>query len=541
MQAQRTEPASSGLCVAHGYGLKIYIHRGHLIVHDGIGRHRQTRRYHRVTSRLRRLVLIGHTGYITLDALRWLHDIGAALVHIDADAQLLTTSTASGPGHAALRREQALAATSHAGVEIARGLLHAKVAGQASLLPELPAGARALNTVSRSLDTITNAPDLPSLVAAEAEAASAYWDAWSELPIPIGDSDRDRDRVPAHWRTVGTRHSLLSNRPRLACNPANAILNYLYALLEAETTLACHAVGLDPLIGVFHTDQRNRASLALDAMEPARSLVDAYVLALLTQRTLARDDFAETRKGTCRLTPSLAARLAQTTNTWRHHIAPVVEGIAHTLAQAAIRPITIASPLAGVHHRAAWDARAPGRMRRQTKAAIPLLPNACGDCGTHLPDRRKRYCDECRARRWARHAAQGRDNAASVLARLRAEQRDPAHGGRAAESRGAKNAAHQAAVREWTGERPDPELFRIEILPGLRRVSIAELVGATGLSQHYCSLIRLGKRIPHPRHWDALRAEVDPILESGPSRGEVWSVPPFVTCDNSVKSDDDES
>jgi CRISPR-associated endonuclease Cas1 len=519
MQAQSTESASHGICVAHGYGLKIYVNRGHLIVHDGIGHHRQTRRYHRVTSNLRRLVLIGHTGYITLDALRWLHDIGAALVHIDADGQLLTTSTASGPGQSALRREQALAANSCAGVEIARGLLHAKVAGQASLLSELPAGARALDAVSRSLDTITNAPDLQSLVTAEAEAASAYWDAWSELPIPLGD--RDQERVPAHWRTVGTRHSLLSNGPRLACNPANAVLNYLYALLEAETILSSHAVGLDPLIGIFHTDQRSRASFALDAMEAARPLVDAYVLALLTQRTLACDDFAETRKGTCRVTQGLAARLAETTDTWRHHIAPVVEGIAHTFAQAGTPSTAIASPLTGAHHRAAWDARRAGRKRRQAKAATPRLPNACRDCGIHLPDRRKRYCAECRARRWEKHAARGRDNAASVLARMRAEERDPAHGGRVAEMRGAKNAAHQAAVREWTGERPDPEVFRIEILPGLRRLSTAELVAATGLSQHYCSLIRLGKKTPHPRHWGTLRGAVDPIQQARRSRGEV--------------------
>jgi hypothetical protein len=35
-------------------------------------------------------------------------------------------------------------------------------------------------------------------------------------------------------------------------------------------------------------------------------------------------------------------------------------------------------------------------------------------------------------------------------------------------------------------------------------VPIAELVAATGLSEHYCSLIRLGKRVPHVRHWKAL-------------------------------------
>jgi CRISPR associated protein Cas1 len=406
---------------------------------------------------------------------------------------------------------------------VARELLRAKVAGQASLLPELHCGQEVRAVIDHSLATIRTASDLPSLVAAEAEAASAYWGAWSSMPVPI--ASRDPGRVPDHWQTFGTRHSLLSNGPRLACNPPNAILNYLYALLEAETVLACHTVGLDPLLGIFHTDQRSRSSLALDAMEPVRPTVDAYVLAVLTQRTLARGDFIETRQGGCRITPHLASRLTETIETWRHQIAPTVEGVAQTLARSAASPTSIAAPLTRAQHRAAWDERAPNRKRRLTKASTPVLPNACRDCGTHLPDRRKRYCDECRAQRWARHAAQGRDNAASVLARMRADQRDPAHGGRAAEIRGAKNAAHQAAVREWTGERPDPTVFRTEILPGLRQVSIGELVAATGLSQHYCSLIRLGKKIPHPRHWDALRAEVDPILGARPSQGGVEGGP----------------
>src|SRR5439155_12450680 len=71
--------------------------------------------------------------------------------------------------------------------------------------------------------------------------------------------------------------------------------------------------------------------------------------------------------------------------------------------------------------------------------------------------------------------------------------------------RGAKNAAHQKALKEWTGNRRDPAMFAEEILPGLREVSIARLAEATRLSGHYCSLIRLGKRVPHERHWDSLR------------------------------------
>ena len=64
MQAQRSEHADHGICVARGYGIKITVQRGHLIVHDGVGNRRRTRRYHH-TSKLRRLVLIGNTGVTT--------------------------------------------------------------------------------------------------------------------------------------------------------------------------------------------------------------------------------------------------------------------------------------------------------------------------------------------------------------------------------------------------------------------------------------------------------------------------------------------
>jgi hypothetical protein len=356
--------------------------------------------------------------------------------------------------------------------------------------------------MAQTLTAIEQGTDLPALLSAEADAASAYWDAWSAVPIPI--ATRTKDQLPDHWTHFGTRHSPLSSSPRLASNPANAVLNYLYALQEAETTIACHTVGLDPLLGIFHTDQRSRASLALDAMEAIRPMADAYLLALLTQRTLSHEDFVETRQGSCRLTPGVAARLATTTTTWRDHVGPVVEGTAHQLLRDVRRPVQLAAPLTRAQHRAAWQERKPVHTRRSGEPATPTLPNACRDCGTYVPNRRTHYCDYCRGQRWAKHAQQGRDSAASVLAQLRAEQRDPAHGGQAAKARGRKNAAHQLAVKRWSGPRPDPRVFSDEILPGLRGLAINDLVAATGLSDHYCSLIRLGKKVPHARHWEAL-------------------------------------
>ena len=46
--------------------------------------------------------------------------------------------------------------------------------------------------------------------------------------------------------------SAASNRK--AERPVNAMLNYLYALVEAEAILACRTVGLDAGLGIVHAD-----------------------------------------------------------------------------------------------------------------------------------------------------------------------------------------------------------------------------------------------------------------------------------------------
>jgi len=46
--------------------------RGHLVVEDGIGGDRRKGRLSRLDRDLKRVVIIGHAGTITLDAVRWL-------------------------------------------------------------------------------------------------------------------------------------------------------------------------------------------------------------------------------------------------------------------------------------------------------------------------------------------------------------------------------------------------------------------------------------------------------------------------------------
>jgi CRISPR-associated endonuclease Cas1 len=148
----------------------------------------------------------------------------------------------------------------------------------------------------------------------EGKAALAYWRSWEH--VKVSWVRRDEPKVPDHWRSFGARMSPLSAKPRYATNPPNAILNYLYGVLDAETTLAIREVGLDPGMGLLHVDEASRDSLTLDFMEVARPQVDAYLLDHLTGQPLAAAMFFETGNGVCRVMPRLAHMLAETAPLW---------------------------------------------------------------------------------------------------------------------------------------------------------------------------------------------------------------------------------
>ncbi|MDQ2948265.1 MAG: CRISPR-associated endonuclease Cas1, partial [Acidobacteriota bacterium] len=62
-------------------------------------------------------------------------------------------------------------------------------------------------------------------------------------------------------------------------DPVNALLSLAYSLLARDLTIACYAVGFDPLMGYYHQPRFGRPALALDLMEPFRPLIaDSAVL-----------------------------------------------------------------------------------------------------------------------------------------------------------------------------------------------------------------------------------------------------------------------
>jgi CRISPR associated protein Cas1 len=125
-----------GVCLVEGYGVSVAVRHGRLVVRDGLPGERRERIIPRVQRGFGRLVMLGHAGTVTLEALRWLTDIGISLTQIDRDGRLIATSTAA-PGDARLRRAQALAVATPAGLAVSSWLLEQKLAGQQQLLAEL--------------------------------------------------------------------------------------------------------------------------------------------------------------------------------------------------------------------------------------------------------------------------------------------------------------------------------------------------------------------------------------------------------------------
>lgn len=298
-------------------------------------------------------------------------------------------------------------------------------------------------------------------------------------------------RVPEHWCKFGSRVSSLSGSPRVATNPINAILNYLYALLEAECRLAIATLGLDPGMGVLHMDTINRDSLACDLMEPLRTDVDAHVLNLILRQPLKRAWFFEERNGNCRLMAELASQLAETAPTWARLAAPIAEWAVKEIASTTRtgRP-TPATRLTQNRKRALTGGMFTPRPRNSVK-----LPNVCSVCGNEVPSRNEK-CRFCNA-----------DVLPQRLRRLASEGRVFSHTDKAEAKRSKTRLANHEILRKWSSsDQPSwltARFYAEKIQPLLDPLSTTAIARNLAVSRGYATEIRRG-RVPHPRHWQTL-------------------------------------
>jgi len=458
-----------GVVTLFGYGINVHVHRGHLTIEDGVGAARRQARFSRVGHGIRRLVVVGSDGLVSLAALRWLADQDVAFSLLDRVGKVLAVTGPVQPSDARLRRAQSLAEVSKTGLQIAKELIRQKLIAQERLIRGQFQDSGSAETICEQRHALAKADSKEEIRRCEAHAALAYWSEWHQLCVMFPQADSRL--VPDHWRAFGSRLSPLTRSPRLAVNPPNAALNYLYAILEVEARLAISELGLDPGIGFLHSDTRTRDSLACDLMEPVRPQVDAFVLDWLRREPWQKKWFFEETDGNCRLTSVFTARLSETSKTWRQALGPFAEWIARTLWSARSQPTSAKPPATGLT-----------QNRKREAKGIPtsklIIPAAL------------------------------RENHLTAPVPVRLNTHDPI-----AHARRASAQQPQAAARKaWNPtDRPawlDEAFYREKIQPRVANMTISGLTSALRVARSYATNIRAGRR-PHPRHWLTLAQLVD--------------------------------
>ena len=486
--SQRTNSPQlrNGVLTLFGYGVNVRVDRGHLLLDDGIGSDRRHYRFPRVGHGLRRLIVIGNDGLISLAALRWLADQNAAFVMLERDGHVLATTGPVRPSDARLRRAQALAEHSGAALVIARELISRKLAAQERVVRDKLLDSKTADVIAPLLAEVERAETMDAVRWLESQGASRYWGVWRDLPICY--PKKDLQRVPEHWRTFDTRGSLLTGSQRLATNPINAILNYLYALLESETRLAAAALGLDPGLGFIHNDAPARDSLACDLMEPIRPEVDAWVLDWITRQPLKREWFHEETNGNCRLMSALAMQLSETVSMWARSVAPVAESVARQLWTRQRKPDRETRPPTRLTQRYKREAKGASSLPQAERVFRPQ--RVCCDCGKEIGARAIR-CVRC-------FAAVPRVGFAQVAELGRVV----AHMPEAQAKRGATQRKQRRAEGAWTpSDQPDwltDDFYRTKIQPRIATLANLAIARRLGICDCYAGRIREGHRPASP-------------------------------------------
>jgi CRISPR-associated endonuclease Cas1 len=148
--------------------------------------------------------------------------------------------------------------------------------------PENARISAATTTLADAARRAGQAKGLDTLRGIEGAASAAYFDCWPDLlkgdAAALGFPGRQR-------------------RPPVG--PVNALLSYYYAVLAGHCSTAAIGAGLDPAEGFLHTARSGRPSLALDLLEPFRSVVaDSTALFTLNTGEIGTSDFTSEEDGT---------------------------------------------------------------------------------------------------------------------------------------------------------------------------------------------------------------------------------------------------
>ena len=320
---KRREARREGL-VLTGNGLSINVDKGRLIIKDGFTHYPQrAARFEFFKGALDippRIVIVDGNGSISIDAIDWLYDQTVDLIRLAYDGRVQSIISANGfaadPKLVAWQRKAQCDERDR--LEFAVPLIKTKIKETMvtleGYLPESPSRTKAIARAETSLSELKSTPpkSVGELLAVEGNVAQGYFYAWRALDLKWKATKAYP--VPDEWRKFFSRSSLFKHRQRIgnrhATHPVNAMLNYVYGMLESRVRVEAIAEGYDPNIGVMHNrNLPDRHSFVFDRMEPLRPVVDRTVLKLVNDEAFSGAEFQLQSDGVVRVNPELARLL----------------------------------------------------------------------------------------------------------------------------------------------------------------------------------------------------------------------------------------
>ena len=122
------------------------------------------------------------------------------------------------------------------------------------------------------IDRVMDVKSIDSLRGIEGAAGASFFEAYRSLFAPtLGFVGRNR------------------RPPR---DPVNVILSLTYTMLHAEAVRALFAIGLDPLMGIYHLPDYGRESLACDLVELFRPLAERWIWRMFAEEIVRPEHFS---------------------------------------------------------------------------------------------------------------------------------------------------------------------------------------------------------------------------------------------------------
>ena len=266
------------------------------------------------------IIIDGHTGNITFEAMRWLSKHNINLTLLNWNGQLLANVMPEQPKSGKLRIKQYQKyLDSEVRFEIALKIVQTKVEHSLNLLEELSRFYESVDftnirksaekedlfllQIMKNSEKQDISKSIKQLMTYEGRIAGIYHD----------NLTRIFHELYPEFNFTG-RKNKSNSRNYNASDEINALLNYGYAILESEIRKAINAIGLDYSIGFLHEINQSRAPLVYDIQELFRWLIDISVIQLLEEKKIKKSDFIITENYHTRLGENVAKLLIEKIN-----------------------------------------------------------------------------------------------------------------------------------------------------------------------------------------------------------------------------------